>query len=82
MKLISQWVDSRNYTQAAVADFLSVADSFLIACAHAHAFTVVTHELKSNQTTKVKIPNVCEAFGIQVTTPFAMLRAEKAKFVL
>ncbi len=82
MKRISHWVVSQNYTQSAVADFLAVADYALVACAHAHKFTVVTHEIRTNQTTKVKIPNVCEAFQVEVTDPFAMLRAEKARFVL
>jgi hypothetical protein len=31
---------------------------------------------------RIKIPNACFGLNISVVTPYAMLRAEKAKFVL
>jgi Domain of unknown function (DUF4411) len=45
-------------------------------------YTVVTHEVVANTTRRIKIPNACLGMKIRYVTPFAMLRAEKARFVL
>src|SRR4051812_17387130 len=45
---LSRWAATRpNYVPAAVAEFLGVADYYLVAQAHAVGFTVVTHERPS-----------------------------------
>jgi hypothetical protein len=79
---VSGWVTGQNYAPAAVNTFLQVADYYLVSRALAHGDTVVTHEVPSGSTYKVKIPTVCIGMGIKCMTPFEMLRLERAKFVL
>lgn len=73
---------AQDYDQAAVSTFLQVADYYLVAHALAHGHTVVTHEIASASTKKIKIPNACIGLGIKCMTPFEMLRRERARFVL
>jgi predicted nucleic acid-binding protein len=79
---VSSWATGQNYEAAAIATFLQVADYWLVAHALAHDFVVVTHELPSDSTRKIKIPNVCIGLGIECINPYAMLRRERARFVL
>jgi len=51
-----------------------------VAHAHAHHHVVVTHEVVAHSTKKIKIPNAC--IGVRYVTPFEMLRAERARFVI
>jgi hypothetical protein len=79
---VSRWVTSQSYEPAAIATFLQVADYWLVGHALAHACLVVTHEVPSESTRKVKIPNVCVGMGLSCVTPYEMLRRERARFVL
>ncbi len=79
---VSTWATSQRYDPAAVSTFLQVADYYLVAHAFAHGHTVVTHEIASASTKKIKIPNVCIGLGIKCMTPFEMLRRERARFIL
>ena len=79
---VSRWVTSQQYEPAAVSTFLQVADYYLVAHALAHGYDVVTHEIASSSTRRIKIPNVCIGIGIKCVTPFEMLRREHARFVL
>jgi len=79
---VSTWASSGTYEAAAVSTFLQVADYYLVAHAHAHRFTVVTHEVVSDSKKKIKIPNACIGLGVTVMSPYEMLRIEKARFVL
>ncbi|MBI4319903.1 MAG: DUF4411 family protein [Chloroflexi bacterium] len=79
---VSTWATGRRYDPAAVSTFLQIADYYLVAQAHAGGHTVVTHEIPSTSTRKIKIPDVCIGLGIKCMTPFAMLRRERARFVL
>jgi hypothetical protein len=81
---VSNWANSHpRYDRAAVSQFLSVADSYLVAHGHAKGLIVVTHE-RSEPLSKarIKIPDACLALGVQSMTPFQMLRAEAPQFVL
>ena len=61
--------------------FLEGADPWVIAAAFATGGTVVTHESFAGIGCKrIKIPNVCDKFGIPYTDCFEMLRGIKAKF--
>jgi Domain of unknown function (DUF4411) len=82
LQATSRWANSGNYEPAAVATFLQVADYYLVAHAHAHHHVVVTHEVVAHSTKKIKIPNVCLGMSVKCMSPFEMLRAERAKFVL
>lgn len=79
---VSTWTTGQNYEAAAIATFLQVADYWLVAHALAHDFVVVTHEVPSDSTRKIKIPNACIGLGIECINPYAMLRRERARFVL
>lgn len=79
---VSAWATAQNYAPAAVNTFLQVADYWLVAFAAAHGHTVVTHEVAANSPKKIKIPNACVGLNIRFMTPYQMLRAERARFVL
>ena len=79
---VSAWATGQHYEPAAVNTFLQVADYYLVAHALAHGHTVVTHEIASTSTKKIKIPDACSGLGIKCMTPFEMLRRERARFVL
>lgn len=82
LRTVSGWATSQRYEPAAVNTFLQVADYYLVAHALAYGHTVVTHEIASTSTKKIKIPDVCIGLGIKCVTPYAMLRRERARFVL
>jgi len=79
---VSTWASSQRYELAAVSTFLQVADYYLVAHAHTGAHTVVSREIPSASTRKIKIPDACIGLGIKCMTPFEMLRKERARFVL
>jgi len=79
---ISTWVGGQGYDPSALNMFLQVADYYLVAQAHAHKHTVVTHEVPAATKRRIKIPNVCIGLGIKHMTPYEMLRRERARFVL
>jgi hypothetical protein len=79
---VSAWATDQNYEPAAIATFLQVADYWLVAHALAHDFVVVTHEVPSDSTRKIKIPNACIGLGLTCISPYEMLRRERARFVL
>jgi hypothetical protein len=79
---VSAWATGQRYEPAAVNTFLQIADYYLVAYALAHGHTVVTHEIASPSTKKIKIPDACIGLGIKCMTPFEMLRRERARFVL
>jgi hypothetical protein len=80
--VVSTWATSQHYEQAAVSTFLQVADYYLVAHAHAGGHTVVSHEVASASTRKIKIPDACIGLRIKFMTPYQMLRKERARFVL
>jgi len=79
---VSEWATGNRYDQAAVTTFLQIADYYLVAQALAGQHTVVTHEVPSATTRKIKIPDACIGLGIRFMTPFQMLRRERARFIL
>jgi hypothetical protein len=79
---VSVWASGQRYEPAAVSTFLQVADYYLVAQAHAGGHTVVTHEVPSASTRKIKIPDACIGLRIKCMTPYEMLRRERARFVL
>jgi hypothetical protein len=79
---VSAWATTQTYEPAAIATFLQVADYWLVAHALAHSFTIVTHEVPSDSTRKIKIPNACIGSGLTCVSPYEMLRSERARFVL
>src|SRR6266581_2263683 len=80
--VVTAWANGQRYEPAAVSTFLQVADYYLVSQAHAGTHTVVTHEVPSASTRKIKIPDACIGLGIKCMTPFEMLRLERERFVL
>lgn len=78
MQDVAEWATSseRQYKQEAVDEFFASADFKLIAHAIAAGATLVTREQPAPESKKkIKIPDVCNAFGIRWTDPFSMYRA-------
>lgn len=82
LSAVSDWASGQHYNDAAVSNFLQVADYFLVAHALAAKHVVVTHEIPSASTRRIKIPDACIGLGIKCMTPYAMLRRERARFIL
>jgi hypothetical protein len=82
LQATSIWANTAGYDPAAVTTFLQVADYYLVAQAHELNYTVVTHEIISPSTRRIKIPNACLGLDVHYITPFSMLRSEQARFVL
>lgn len=79
---VNAWAAGQHDEPTAVNTFLQVADYYLVAHAQAGTHTVVTHEIPSASTRKIKIPDACIGLGIKCMTPYEMLRLERARFVL
>lgn len=80
---IAQSVMSGNYNPGNRDTFLAKADPWIIAKAKSIGATVVTHEaLAVSNTKKIKIPNICQQFGVPCLNTFQFLRELKARFIL
>lgn len=82
MAAVAEWARAGEFTAAAATEFLSIADSQLVAVAHARNLTVVTHEVPSNSKQRIKVPTACVALGVPCATPYEMLRKARARFPL
>ena len=81
-KIIQSVHNNPQYFAEAKEEFDTVADSWVIAYAHAHSLTVVTHENNTPGSKKrVLMPVVCKEFNVPVATLFEMLLALKIKFI-
>ena len=69
------------YFDQAKAKFATGADGWLVAYARVHATTVVTSEQSAPESRReVKLPDVCDQFGVRHDNMFAMLRALNVQF--
>ena len=83
LRSLATWATSKSYKQAAVNAFLGGADYQLVAYAHTHGHTIITHEKPAPlSVTNIKMPDACDAIGVPWMDPFGMLRIERARFVL
>ena len=58
-----------------------MTDGWLVAYARVHGATVVTNEQSAPESKReIKLPDVCDQFGVQHENTFAMLRALKVCF--
>lgn len=80
--VVTDWAMGQGYDPAAVNIFVSSADYYLVAHALARGDAVVTHETPGSTRKRIKIPSACIALGVQVMSPFDMLRRERARFLL
>ena len=80
---VASWVQGKDFTDAAKAEFFRSADQYLIAYAKAHGHAVVSHEtLNREQKNRIKIPVVCEAMSVRCVRTYDWLRSRGARFVL
>lgn len=79
---IANYIES-HYDEVNARTFLAGADPWVVAHALIENAIVVTHEtLVADNSRKVKIPNVCEAFQVDYINPYTMLRDLGARFIL
>ncbi len=73
---VMMWVQSQpKYLDHAKAKFATGADGWLVAYAQVHGATVVTNEQSAPESRKeVKLPDVCDQFGVRRDNTFFMLR--------
>jgi Domain of unknown function (DUF4411) len=81
---IVNWAATKDqYTQQALEKFLDAdeADAWLIAYAHAQNISIVTNEVSArNSKNSIKIPDVCERFGVKYSNPIQMFRELGERF--
>lgn len=69
------------YTDSAKAKFATGADGWLVAYSRVHGSTVVTNEERAPDSQKnIKLPDVCDAFGVDTVDTFRMLATIGARF--
>ena len=63
---LQNWANRNTiYTAAAKNEFANVADAYLVATAAAKNMTIVTYEVSApDSKKKIKIPDVCNVFGV------------------
>ena len=70
-----------HYTDSAKAEFLSVADSWLIAKAKSMSITIVTEERSHPQKrNKIYIPDVCAMYRVPFINTVGLIRARNYQF--
>jgi hypothetical protein len=80
---IATWTfdPDRIFKQTAQAEFLAIADSWLVAKAATINATIVTHETYDPHCKiRVKIPNACRAFGVEYIDVIELTRRLGVKF--
>ena len=81
LKDVAEWAQAQAFTDAAVNEFLTAADYYLVAHAYSYEHVAVTQEVfEPAITRKIKIPNACEGMGVTWMNTYTMLRTEGAKF--
>jgi hypothetical protein len=78
------WVQRHvQYADTAKARFAVGADGWLVAYARVHCAVVVTNEQPAaTSRTSIKLPDVCQAFGVEFEHTFGMLRKLGIRFDL
>lgn len=76
---IVDWANSKSdhYTQKAIQDFMETdsADAWIISSALNQGLPILSHEKSEpERKNRIKIPDVCDAFGISYYTTVEMLR--------
>lgn len=72
---------SPDFTDAAKAKFATGADGWIVAFAAVNGAIVVTNERPAPEARReIKLPNVCDAFGVPYRDTFQMLRDLAVKF--
>ena len=71
----------QQYADAAKAKFATGADGWLVAFGAIHRSIVVTNEGSApNSKNEIKLPDVCQKFGVEYRDTFQMLRELSVRF--
>jgi len=79
---VGSWAAGCGCDLAAMKQFMTTADHWIVAHALACQCSVVTQEMPADTPSKIKIPNACRGVGVNCILPYEMLRRERARFVL
>lgn len=80
---ISSWVENSDFKRLGKDEFMAGNDSWLIAYAVVHKFTVVTYELyNSDEKRHIKIPALCKPFNFRSIYLYDVFGETHTKFVL
>ncbi len=84
---LSRWAYDvgNNYSKAAKVEFTKgdIADPYLVAYARAYECVVVTHEKPASDGRKrIKIPDACQAIGVDYIDIFSVMKKEKVCLTL
>ncbi len=81
-KKVIEWASkNKQYTQAAKSKFADGADGWLVAYAEVHKCVVVTQETSSPESKSIiKLPDVCNQFGVECMNTFEMLNELGVQF--
>lgn len=83
VEIVQYVYDLENKNPVKVDNFLNKADPWLIAKACTTGAELVTHEKRVPENSKdIKIPNICEVFGVGYLSTFQLLQELQAQFVL
>ena len=81
--IVNYVMQQNKFSLAEKSRFLNGADPWLVAAAIKGHATVITHETQvGDNSTKIKIPNICNYFKVPCMNIFELLRDEKVKFEL
>ena len=78
---MGDWIQNQTYGEEHVAEFFRGADLWIVATASVHSAIAVTQEVLAGPgTKKVKIPDICQSFGVPWMNTFSMLDELGASF--
>jgi len=82
-RIVNFVLQHNRFSLSEKSKFLDKADPWLIAAAMSEHVTVITQEKEvGNNSTKIKIPNICNHFEVPYLNIFELLHQENVKFVL
>ncbi len=73
------WANSNGFRPQAINTFLGCADSWLIAYAKANDFTIIANESRFGNKVDLKMPSVCDIFGVGYANIYDLLKETGAK---
>jgi hypothetical protein len=83
LTVVSVWANGQSYDVQAIAQFLSLADYWLVAHALTTGWKVVTEEKPAPLARRsIKVPDACLGAGVQYMDTFQMLADEGVRFIL
>ena len=79
-KVVQRVYQNQQYTSENKDIFFFGADPWLVAHAWTYGGKVISRERRQPDAKKPKVPDVCAQFGVEISTPWAMLRSLGFRF--